>query len=62
MGSLFFRAKISIDEVRLHNLPQGAQIVPGMPVEADIRIGKRTVMNYLMSRFIPATSEGMREP
>jgi hemolysin D len=62
MGTLFFRAKITIDELRLHDLPQGAQIVPGMPVKSDIRIGKRTVMRYLMSRFIPAVSEGMREP
>jgi hemolysin D len=62
MGVLFFRAKMSIDEVRLHDLPQGAQIVPGMPVQADIRVGKRTIMRYLMSRFIPVATEGMREP
>ena len=62
MGVLFFRAKMSIDEVRLHDLPQGAQIVPGMPVQADIRVGTRTVLAYLMSRFIPVASEGMREP
>ena len=62
VGALFFRAKLSIDEVRLHDMPTGARIVPGMPVQADIRIGKRTVMRYLMSRFIPAVAEGMREP
>ncbi len=62
MGVLFFRAKMSIDEVRLHDLPQGAQIVPGMPVQADIRVGTRTVLAYLMSRYIPVASEGMREP
>jgi HlyD family secretion protein len=59
-GVLFFRAKISIDEVRLHDLPEGAQIVPGMPVRADIKVGTRTVLRYLMSRFIPATSDSVR--
>jgi len=62
MGTLFFRAKIAIDEVRLHDLPQGARIVPGMPVQADIRVGKRTLLRYLMSRLVPAAFEGMREP
>ncbi|KAA5608401.1 HlyD family type I secretion periplasmic adaptor subunit, partial [Rhodovastum atsumiense] len=51
-----------IDAVQLHDLPEGARIVPGMPVTADIRVGKRTIIGYLMSRFIPAASEGMREP
>jgi len=62
MGQLFFRAKMSIDEVQLHDLPGGARIIPGMPVQADIKVGERTVLRYLMSRFIPAATEGMREP
>jgi HlyD family secretion protein len=33
-----------------------------MPVEADIKVGERTVLRYLMSRFIPAATQGMREP
>jgi HlyD family secretion protein len=60
IGVLFFRARISIDEVRLHDLPEGARIVPGMPVRADIRVGTRTVLRYLMSRFIPAGSDPIR--
>ncbi len=60
-GVLFFRAKISLEEVRLHDLPEGAQIVPGMPVKADIRIGSRTMLSYLMSRFIPVSIDRKRE-
>ena len=59
---LYFRARMSIDELQLHDLPDGARVVPGMPVEADIRIGKRTVLAYVMSLLIPAGSEAMREP
>jgi HlyD family secretion protein len=33
-----------------------------MPVTADIKVGKRTVMEYLLSRVMAATSEGLREP
>ena len=60
VGVLFFRARVSIDEMRLHDLPEGARIVPGMPVRADIRVGQRTVLRYLMSRFIPASSDAIR--
>jgi HlyD family secretion protein len=62
VGALFFRATMSIDAMQLHDLPGGARIVPGMPVQADIKIGERTVMAYLASRFIPVAVEGMREP
>ncbi len=37
-------------------------MAPGMPVTADIKIGERPVMRYLLQRMIPATTEGMREP
>jgi HlyD family secretion protein len=62
MGSLFFRARVTLDELQLHDLPHGARILPGMPVTADIKIGKRTVLKYLSSRFMPPATEGMREP
>jgi HlyD family secretion protein len=62
VGWLLFRAKMSIDALQLHDLPQGARVVPGMPVTADIRVGRRTLLRTLMSRLIPAGSEGMREP
>jgi HlyD family secretion protein len=62
IGALFFRARMSIDEVRLHDLPEGARIVPGMPVKADIHLGQRNALSFLMSRFIPTTSSGLRAP
>lgn len=61
-GNLYYRGKISMDAVKLHDLPEGFRLQPGMPVVADVKIGKRTVLQYLMSRVIPATTEGMREP
>ena len=60
--TLFYRARISVSELKLRNLPTGFHLVPGMPVTDDIQVGKRTVVQYLMSRVIPLTSEGMREP
>ena len=58
----FYRARITIDRIDLRNTPKGFKITPGMPVTADIKVGKRTVLQYLLSRVMPAVSEGMREP
>jgi HlyD family secretion protein len=58
----FYRSRITIDDVRLHGVPTGFRIVPGMPVTADIMIGKRTVLTYLLGRILPVASEAMREP
>jgi len=58
----FYRSRITIDDVRLHAVPAGFRIMPGMPVTADIMIGKRTVLTYLLGRILPVASEAMREP
>ena len=58
----FYRARVAIDRVDLHGTPQGFRIMPGMPVTADIKVGKRTVLQYLLGRALPVASEGMREP
>lgn len=61
-GATFFRAGLSMDEMKLHNLPAGFRMTPGMPVTADIKVGRRTVLAYLLSRIVPTLTEGMREP
>ena len=58
----FYRSRITIDNVQLHNVPAGFRVVPGMPVTTDIMVGKRTVLTYLLGRILPVTSEAMREP
>jgi hemolysin D len=59
---LFYRAHIKILENKLHNVPPGFALNPGMPLDADVKIGKRTVAAYLMKRVLPAFTTGMREP
>jgi hemolysin D len=58
----FYRARVTIDRVDLHGTPSGFRLLPGMPVTADIKVGKRTVLQYLVGRALPVASEGMREP
>jgi HlyD family secretion protein len=47
---------------KLNKLPPGARLLPGMTVSAEIVVGKRTVMSYLMYPLTRALDEAIREP
>lgn len=61
-GEPFYRTRITMDRIGLHDVPDGFQVMPGMPVTADIKVGKRTVMKYLLGMVVPVAHEAMREP
>jgi HlyD family secretion protein len=58
----FYRSRITLDKIELRNLPDDYRPMPGMPITADIKIGKRTVIEYILGRILPVVQEGMREP
>jgi hemolysin D len=58
----FYQSRITIDTVKLHDVPSHFKLVPGMPVTADIKVGRHTVLSYLLGRVLSTASEGMREP
>lgn len=61
-GPAFYRARVTLDEIKLHDTPPGFRPGPGMPVTADVKVGKRTVLSYMLSRVLPVAMDGMREP
>jgi HlyD family secretion protein len=58
----FYRSRIAIERVALHGVPEGFHVIPGMPVTADIKVGKRTILQYLFGMVLPVAQEAMREP
>ncbi|TPK75679.1 HlyD family type I secretion periplasmic adaptor subunit [Mesorhizobium sp. B2-4-12] len=58
----FYRVRISIDQVALHGVPAGFTVSPGMPVTADVKVGRRTVLKYILAVMLPVSQEAMREP
>jgi hemolysin D len=62
IGAVWYRARVTLDEIKLHGTPANFQLIPGMPVTADVRIGKQTVMHYMLGKLVPLATEGMREP
>jgi hemolysin D len=61
-GQWFYRSRVTLDQINLHGTPPNFHLIPGMPIQADIRVGKQTVLNYMMGKFVPLATEGMREP
>jgi HlyD family secretion protein len=47
-GNSWYRVEIQLPEAELGKLPEGATLLPGMPVDAFIRTGDRTPLAYLM--------------
>jgi HlyD family secretion protein len=47
---------------KLRKMPPGAQLLPGMTVSAEVVVGQRTVMSYLMYPLTRALDEAVREP
>ena len=47
-GARYFRAEIILSPGELERLPEGTQLVPGMPVDAFIKTGDRSPLTYLL--------------
>jgi HlyD family type I secretion membrane fusion protein len=60
-GTPFYLARVLVDETVLAKLP-GGRVVPGMPVEASIVTGERTLVEYLMQPIIDSFRKSFVEP
>lgn len=60
--TLYYRSTITLDELMLHNTPSGFRLVPGMPLNANIKVGRRTVLSYFMTKIMPIAYNSLHEP
>jgi len=58
----YFDTRIKLTDVKLHDVPKNFRMTPGMTVQADIVVGKRTIAWYLFGGLLRSGSEAMREP
>lgn len=58
----YYDARISITALHLHDVPSGTRLIPGMTLEADIIVGKRTILWYLFGGALRSGAEAMHEP
>jgi HlyD family type I secretion membrane fusion protein len=57
----FYRVDLRVDSKELTKLKRDAQITPGMPVQAMIVTGKRTVMGSLISPILDTVHDALRD-
>jgi HlyD family type I secretion membrane fusion protein len=60
--SPYFKVRVRIDEANLHKVPQNFRLIPGMTVQGDVLVGRRTILSYLVEGGLRTGSEAMREP
>ncbi|MCO6415659.1 HlyD family type I secretion periplasmic adaptor subunit [Siccirubricoccus sp. KC 17139] len=58
----FHAARIGLTQTALTNLPPGARPLPGMTLSAEIKVGSRRVISYLVDPLLRGLQESIREP
>lgn len=58
----YYSARVRLLSTMLKNVPEGFRLMPGMRVQAEIKVGTRSVISYFLYPVIRALDEGLREP
>jgi hemolysin D len=58
----YYQSLIRLEATRLKKMPDYAKLLPGMTLTAEIVVGKRSVMSYLLWPLKKALDESVREP
>ena len=58
----YYKARVSITEMRFIRVPSTFRLIPGMTLSADIHIGERSVLGYIVAGATRSVNEAMREP
>ena len=58
----FYVGRASLLDTRLKKMPEHAKLLPGMTLTAEIVVGKRSVISYLLWPLTKAMDESLREP
>lgn len=58
----YYLGRVRLTQTRLARLPEHARLLPGMTVTAEIAVGKRSMISYLLWPLVKALDESLREP
>lgn len=59
----YYRSRIKLDpQSKLRNVHGGFRLIPGMEVQAEIKVGTRSVLEYIIHPLIKSLDEAIREP
>ena len=61
-SATYYSGRINLGQSHLDALPPNTTLLPGMTLAAELVVGKRSVMSYLLWPLTKATKEAIREP
>jgi hemolysin D len=61
-SAIHYRGRFELREARLRNLPEGFTLRPGMRIVADIKVGRRAILDYVLNPITRVIDESLREP
>lgn len=57
----YYRVLVDLSDTHLRLLPERVQLIPGMAVTAEMKVGKRTVISYFLYPLLRGLDESIRE-
>jgi hemolysin D len=58
----YYGGRVTLGSAKLQDMPANAALLPGMTLTAEIMVGKRSVLSYLLWPLTKAAKESLREP
>jgi HlyD family secretion protein len=58
----YYTSRIKLGAQRVNHMPDKTRLLPGMTLTAEIVVGKRSVISYLLWPLTKASNESLREP
>ncbi|MEO5364437.1 MAG: HlyD family efflux transporter periplasmic adaptor subunit, partial [Magnetococcus sp. DMHC-8] len=54
--------RVELLSTKLYNLPEGVRLIRGMTLNAEIKVGSRSIAAYILNPITRSFSESLREP
>jgi hemolysin D len=61
-SAIHYRGRVEVSRAEFHNLPEGFALRPGMRLVGDIKVGRRSVLEYILNPITRVIDESLREP
>jgi hemolysin D len=58
----YYLGRITLKSTKLKKVPEDTRLIPGMSLSAEIVVGQRTVISYILYPMIKMFDESIREP
>jgi len=61
-SAIHYRGRVAVSRTEFRNLPEGIALRPGMRLVGDIKVGRRSVLEYVLNPITRVIDESLREP